>query len=303
MRWSSLIAIAALPLIAKGQSLRFVDQSPMAFGAQPHYTRMVVWKGDTLSFVPEHGAAPNIRWMNRRGEEETPVAFALPGSADIWLEDAARGSDGITAVVGSASYAGGQEGGFLSVISAGRQSTIQLQPYRPYRVVFASNGSIWTLGSDDTNDKGALIRQFDRNGKLISSHLPGSTVSKLPDFSVGDIPASLFATAQGRVGWYAPQARRYFELSSDGALTQYEGVPNHQAGALALTDAGATIVSSGSIDGHWELWSLDREKRVWSKLDLSEYGPSGYSPLLYGASGNTIAVTVKVGDISFFEVQ
>ncbi len=303
MRWISLIALAALPLVAKGQSLRFVDQSPMAFGAQPHVTRMVVWKGDTLSFVPEHGASPTIRLLNRRGEEEAPVAFGLPGSTDIWLEDAARGSDGTTAVVGSASYAGGQEGGFLSVISNGRQSTIPLQPYRPYRVGFASDGTIWTLGSDDTNEKGALIRQFDRSGKLVSSHIQMNAVSKLPDFSVGDFPASLFATAQGRVGWYAPQARVYFELSSDGTLTQYEGVSNQQAGALALTDAGATIVSSGSADGHWVLWSLNREKKVWSKLDLSAYGPSGFSPLLYGASGNTIAVTVKVGDIAFFEVQ
>jgi hypothetical protein len=302
MRWSSLIAIITLPLLTKGQSLRLLDQSPMAFGAQPHLTRMIVWKGDTLSFLPEHGASSTIRMMNRRGQEETPVAFALAGSTDIWLEDAARSVDGTTAVVGSASYASGQQGGFLSIISAGPQSTIQLQPYRPYRVSFAPDGTIWTLGVDD-NEKGGLIRQFDRSGKLISSHMPMSTVSKLPDFSAGDFPASLFATAQGRVGWYAPQTRRYFELSSDGTLAQYEGVPNHQAGALALTDSGATIVSSGSADAHWELWSLNREKKVWTKIDLSQYGPSGSSPLLYGASGNQIAVTVKVGDIAFFDVQ
>jgi hypothetical protein len=307
MRWIPLIAFVSLPLLTEGQTVRLLDEAPMSFGVQPHLNRFITWKGDSLSFVPEHGKSPTIRLMNRQGREEPPIAFALPGATDFWLEDAARSLDGGTVVVGSASFSGSEQRGFLTLIPAsGRWSTVQLQPYHPYRVSFASDGTIWTLGANDNNDKGALVRQFDSGGKLISSHVPMNAVSKLPGFDFVDVyMESLFATAQGRVGWYAPRTGRYFELSSDGALTQYDGVPNDlkQANALALTDSGTTIVSCGGTDGYYQLWSLDRAKKEWIRLDLSAYGPSGFSPLLYGASGDTIAVTVKVGDIAFFEVR
>lgn len=309
------LAVTCISLLC-AQSIEFRDQVPLGFDVGG--VAVPSWNGGDLTLTTSNGSStPILHFINRQGGEDPSLAFTIPGSSAVRVNGSAQSPDGRIAVAGMAYDASQKGGGFITLISADRNSmtTTQVSPFCPYSVRFSPDGSVWALGVEMINanpnakaiNQGhSLIRQFDRDGKLTASFVPKNGFPDVdPNALLLDVMSSRFATSKGRVGWYAPKAGHYFEISSDGTVTQYPGVPEgFRVHGLVLTDSGATIVSAVSSASRKDaLYSLDKATKQWMPLTLPGGVENSY-PVIFGGSGNLIATEGKDwGHLSFFEVH
>jgi hypothetical protein len=298
------------------QSVEFRNQVPMGFNvggvAVPH------WNGGALTLTTNNSTrTPILHFINVQGGEDPSLALTIPDASSVRVNALAQGSDGRIVAAGLADDSSGKLGGFIALISKDRSSmtTAQVAPFCPYAAQFAPDGTVWSLGIEMINanpnaraiNQGhPLIRQFDREGKLIASFVPKNGFPDIdPNALQLDVLSGRFATASGRVGWYATKSGRYFEISSAGILTQYPGIPEgFRVHGLALTDSGATIVSAVLTNSRKDaLYSLDKQAKKWVPLSLPGGAENSY-PVVFGGSGNLIATEGKDWDhLSFFEVH
>jgi hypothetical protein len=305
-----LILAAAAAANVPAQTVDFLSQAPLGFNLA--HQRIPVWNGGSIAVRPRDSSEnPVLSFINRSGGEGPPIALVIPGASAVKVASVAQGPDGKSVVAGMAYDSSGKGGGFIAVVSADRSSmtTFQVFPYCPYSVRFAPDGTVWALGLEMINanpnakaiDQGhSLIRQYDQSGKQLAGYIPRNSLPGIaPMALVDDIMAGGFATAQGRIGWYAAEASQYFEISS-GALTAYPGVAGtggSPATGMALTDSGATLISADQI------YSLDRTSKKWVPLALPG-GSAGSSPVIFGGSGNVVATNDKgTENILFFQVR
>jgi hypothetical protein len=113
--------------------------------------------------------------------------------------------------------------------------------------------------------------------------------------------SGLFMVAKDRVGWYAPRSGRYFELSADGTVTPYPGIPNLNdavvVSGMALTDSGATLVSADRV------YSLDKAAKAWLPAPLPGTAVRA-DAVIFGGVGNAVATDDRdLKNVLFFEVK
>lgn len=309
VRLRYLIAGLILAAPVYSQALVPAGEASIAFDFQG---RVPFFSGGAFSTITNNlTATPIINIFDRDGYPRSPVVFTIPGASLVSLRGVAVGLDGTVGLCGhyyetwdqrywsKVSY--GRGGGFVAWISPDHQSTriVWVFPFFPERLTIAPDGTTWVQGHESMDPRVKhtedVVRHFDKSGKLVGSLLPRSSI---PTFRLG-LSTGMLVSTRDRLGWYAQGDNQYFEITFDGQIRRYLGVPrppgeeelSAHVGGLALTDNGAAFAST--LNG--ELFRLNREQGVWEPVELPRDGAPDTYPKAFvlGAVGNTVVFPNK----------
>jgi len=147
--------------------------------------------------------------------------FSVPGANSISVYSFSHGADGTIALAGAAFDAEGRGAPLVAWIKPfGQSSTVvRTDPYNPKKVTIASDGTVWTVGSQEYPGKSQLdpnagvFRHWDQSGKLIGSYVPQAIFANARQ-SVNTIDR--LVPAKNGVAWFSAHSGQYFEISSTG---------------------------------------------------------------------------------------
>jgi len=254
--------------------------------------------GGFLYTSPGGGIAPSFFTLGRDGKLLSSTKLTIPGASRVICHAADRAGDNSIVFAGLAWSSEGQRTPFLAWLSPeGRTETvISTEPYIPFALSVAPDGTAWTLGYETLNhdalDPGInpnakILRHFDRSGKLIGSAWPQSgfeTGAGLYSISKG----YLFVT-KDRIGWYSFSTHgegRYVEADTRNMNQDvFPGLPrspsNRMVDAFALTEAGDVLLSmEDRTPAGITTYFLDRATSKWRPLPTPSLG--SYGPILLG---------------------
>jgi hypothetical protein len=272
------------------------------------------WSGNALLNLEGNGTAlPVLRLIDAQGSQlPSAVQVTVPEGVEVFVRGASRGPDGTVVVCGMAIDRDGRRGRYLATFDTGgsMKMLVRTDPYKPYRVAAAPDGSIWTAGVEAADQAPAgskdpaadvlkpyltsgLIRHFDASGKLLASFVPQNTVRHLFDLTH---PRNYLVTGGGRVAWYSAEDGRYVEIDSDGRVADFATQlpdPGAEVTGIAVAnngDAFAAVNYSNAGSRQHEICRLDRSSHTWVPVRRE----ASYV-LLYGAEGDVL-VTATLGE-------
>ncbi len=273
-----------------------------------------VWSGGALIVVDDpRSAAPVVRAFDRSGRPVTQLRFTIPGADLIAIRSGqfSRGLDGSLAVAGSAYTSDSRAASFLAWISSdGRQQiVVRVDPFAPYVVAVASDGTIWAAGRElvdgqELHPGHHIVRRYDKTGKMLGSWIPRSSLNVNPGFT-HPVVYSHLVSSKDRVGWYSEASQTYVEFALDGTVlgrfdTAKPGEGTTQPGVALCDDGGLfrSVAFHHDSTGakRWGIFSLDRQRGVWTFLP-----GSGKWGMLYGCEGGSLASTTSGRTITWLE--
>jgi hypothetical protein len=160
------------------------------------------------------------------------------------------------------------------------ERVIRTAPYWPYMLSIALDGTFWTLGFEMVNDKisapeldpnAAVLRHFDRAGKLLGSTGPQSHFVK-DSASEHRLTLGFIAATRNRIGWYGqgPETGgQYVEIDLNSmTMHRYPGLPDLPEGDKVvdfnLTESGNVLLSLYSLaSNRWTVLTFDRAALKW----------------------------------------
>ena len=300
----AMLACHVGPLLAQ-TPIRSVLLSPSPpNGGEP----IGAWSGGALLMIEGHmSGAPLLRIYDSSGSEAQEIVLQSEGGGgvNIGSHQFARSVEGYVVYAGTSDEAGG----FLTIVSPGGegQRVVRTEPYVPFAVTIAHDGTIWTAGllkDDSGRDVGdaasyLMIQRFDIQGTPLRGAVPRSTFPGL-ETPVG---GSFFVSSKDRVGWGSPLAHRYMEFSLDGTLLASYPFPFSLAdvSGVALCDDDRLWMSvksqpdpKSALAGQQNtLATFDRATGAWHK------GPTQPYFYLYGCSGNTLITTTTWSNLNW----
>jgi hypothetical protein len=265
------------------------------------------------------GQPPVFYSLDRSGTWTDTAHFQNSEPTQFGVFSSDRESDGTIVFSGETWTAPRVASPFLAWTSADGQTQrmIRTEPYFPYEVAVAPDGSIWTLGFEmvnldpkdpAVNKEAHALRHFDRGGNLIGSAFPQSQFDR---YQRTRLDQGLLAVGRDRLGWYGPREGEatYTEISLDTmTMKQYSGSAGdaskfYFAEGLALTDSG---IASISIDYHSPdartNYVLDRTSSKWLPVSVPLMGGFKFTPALIGSDGDSLVF--KYGrESGFFTVM
>jgi hypothetical protein len=277
---------------------------------------VAVWSGGALVFVQDRfSSAPIFRIVDRDGSELSRFDFRMLGAGRINIYDnsVARGLDGALTIVGTADFDDSQGGMFVAWVSPDgrRQTVMRTYPFLPAAVTVASDGTIWVVGHE-TDAHGnldyskALVRRYDKSGKLLGSFVPWSSLATEPNSATGPLTLpfveSVLLPLGDRVSWYLPNARTYIEFGLNGSIIQqYKAAPTEDNEPVYFSACeDSSVFASSQIhevgQRRWTIFRLDRQTGNW-KL-VRKDGNWGMS---LGCDGTRLATTSDFLTISWLE--
>src|SRR5277367_6253667 len=145
--------------------------------------RLPGWGGGAYVEVLNDGTPkPDLQAFDISGKQILAAKIDIPNAQFVRVRGVSRGSDGSTAVCGFFVYDDGHKRAFFTLVDAEGKThrVIETDPYIPYRIALSPDGTIWTVGNltarqlvrqgtSDPDPKGAAIRHFDKDGKLLAS--------------------------------------------------------------------------------------------------------------------------------------
>jgi hypothetical protein len=177
------------------------------------------WRTDT----PASNPSPNLVIADRQGRTVARHRLWVAEASAVKIRDAAAGDSRQLAVVGIATSPTGHYAGYLAIVDPQTKAAkvIQTAPFEGQQVAWGPNESIWILGYQLTAERKlltaaphALLRQYDREGKLIAEHLPW------PAINCGKHPLLVdwaqITTSPTKIGILLPACQTWIELSPDG---------------------------------------------------------------------------------------
>jgi hypothetical protein len=263
--------------------------------------------------------SPTIEALDLQGNMLGSASVLIPDAHVTGVNAFSRGADGTIVAGGWCESADGKIASFIDVIASGggAPQIIRTNPYGVEKLVVATDGTIWTVGNvlhrasdpPDSDPKGGTVRHFDRSGKLLESFFPYTALDDRLRVMMGTLDAS-----RDRVGWIStgdPQPGKgrmgaYVEFTSAGVQEYPLPAIAPTAGAvlygLALTDNGGIFVKVLTGGQRTEFMSLDRSTGSWTAV--SPFIDPGNDAMLFGASGNTVAVwTPSTMNVYFYQTK
>lgn len=338
------ICLASSLILAAARLGNAADIAPKLIGEIPitmetANNRVPKWSNGSLVMIRDSMTTrPAIYLELRDGSMLQPVLFSIPGATELGIMDYDRGADGTIGLAGAFVDNAGGVWAFVAWISpdGSPPTVLRTSPYRPVLVAVAPDGTLWTQGTETKSRSeikvvpGKLVeaseimkpaahvlRHYERSGRLISSHIPQSTLelSGTKEFF------TLRASALG-VSWYSAAAERLVEISPQGELISDTKVSlparSRRVTGYAVADDGRTYLSSESSDPsslRVSVSVLNRLQHSWEPImawePIMERVPSGkpgigtngslFGPL-YGVSGSSL-VLAGSQKLMFYEVQ
>ncbi len=265
------------------------------------------------------GQPPVFYSLDRSGIWTDTAHFQNSEPTQFGVFSSDRESDGTIVFSGETWTAPRVASPFLAWTSADGQTQrmIRTEPYFPYEVAVAPDGTIWTLGFEmvnlnlkdpAVNKEAHVLRHFDRGGNLIGSAFPQSQFNHYQQFRLDQ---GLLVANRDRLGWYGPREGEatYTEISLDTmTMKQYSGSAGdaskfYLAEGLALTDSGTASIC---IDYHSPSartnYVLDRTSSKWLPVSVPLMGGFKFTPALIGSDGDSLVF--KYGrESEFFSVM
>jgi len=279
------------------------------FGPGSHTPK---WSSGALIAVERwESDAPIVRTFDRQGVELVPLTFQIPEATIIGALGFARGFDGTIALCGSALDQAGRKAPYIALVAPSGQSVqvIRTDPYTPYVVTVAPEGTIWTVGEelpggkeDPATFSTGVLRHFDRAGKEIGSYVPRSSMASAALLMEGH-----FAAGRDRICWYPGGSNQvgpsgYVEIS-DGRITQFPPTPlmDHEVTTgIACTDDAGTFLSTRNLQsGTWGILSLDKTHAAWVRVKIPPELASSPFSTLKGADGDKLVFSNGRGRLTF----
>lgn len=266
------------------------------------------WRGPALVGIEENSLAePLLYKMEKEGRYER-IRFRIPGAGYIHLDEIAGGADGTIAVSGSANTTDGKAATFVSRIAPdGQHQTVtRVWPYCPRKVAVDQDGNIWTVGwvlnEAGYISEGNVLKRFDKSGRVLSS----VSVQARSRFRRDAVEYSNLGASADRVGWFT-NANEYIEFSQDGReIFRIDGPPitgehNIVSLSLALSDSNQVVVGAYGRK-QWDVWLLDREKRTWDPIELSDRKQPKWGRLL-GFDGPHLVTREEGGVVRRYRID
>ena len=262
------------------------------------------WEHGLLAgYYNNHSNGPVLYTIGADGYRNETL-FTLPDGAIINVFDVALSSKGEMAMVGDALTADTRAATFLVRIQADRngQTITRTWPYCPHVVVFAPDGTLWTIGllknEDATVDIAShVLRRFDASGKLLSS------MNIMARRGSAD-ETSFLRSSPDRVGWLTVYGE-YFEFSLDGKqIGRYEapeGATGINLTGFALSDEDVAVVGR-AMNGNADFLVLDRSTKTWTPAALPKEFITNWAGVI-GFDGPTLVTTRSSGNIRRFTTR
>jgi hypothetical protein len=276
--------------------------------AEPR-TLMPELTGDML-IVRHIGGPSDIRYSlyARDGTLASRFKIEIPGAQETISHTIAPLADGTGYVAVAVAVNGVERAAALCLLdSRGRlNKVVRTDPFWPYFVAVASDGTIWAFGTtgpeDIPNSDAPTLYHFSKAGELLSRMLPRRLFGEKPPFELSDelgVPA--LRAAGDHVVLYSPHTCQLIELSLDGTVVSSKVIklPNQQRAGVAqsrsMSVAGLVLTRRGVIyarlaggDGTG-LYELDGANQRWVALPEELMAKvRGYS--LIGSTGDDVAL-------------
>ena len=261
--------------------------------------------------MPTQSSSPVLHVFDKDGRESQAIGISIPNTKSVGVYSAARRGDGTLALVGFAIDDDGTVGlahvaHYLAIVDAAKNMKIvRSDPYAPRAIVMAVDGSLWTSGYEpgveNRKSTHGMLRHFDHIGRQTAAFIPQSSIDQVG----GAYTDNLALTLSGRVGWYPSAGHTYLELSPDGTITRYRGVPSgphDYVSHLVLTDAGHVVLTKHTYSFgtasqpalSTELYSFDRLRSAWNLIQLPSTSKTcSATSVLLGSEGSIIALLGK----------
>ncbi len=215
------------------------------------------------------------------GRQVNTLDFRPPDAERVELHDFSVGPAGEVALCGWAYSSQSKRVAFVAIQrSDGAPMTlVQTNPYSPWLLAVASDGSVWTVGPEEivgedghqsgTRGAGNIIRHFWVDGTVLASTMPKhkKRLLRLVD--------GYLVVSNDRLGWYSPTHGDgvYVEISTSSfQATAYPGVPLAGSGdsvsGFTLTQGGEAyaFVESGAPPKTRTIYRFDRSTKAWDPL-------------------------------------
>jgi hypothetical protein len=244
----------------------------------------------------EDGVSPaKLMVFDRSGKMSTQAELTF--APYIRVRDIAVSPSGRVAVAGSARDATSTVH-FIAWLSASGsvEFIVRSDPFGAELLTFATDGSLWVFGGQNTRQSHPMLHQYGVDGKLIKSTLPSSTVWQ----GKGLHPAlGAFMTAtDGRIGIAMKYAGLWVEVSTlDGGVTgQWPLPPNSDRQLSAgMTTSGRVYLELENTDVTGvSVFTLDKQSGHWRPVDISPVVPTRserWMVHILGGDGENVVMT------------
>jgi hypothetical protein len=268
-----------LPLLAASRGL-LAAESRQAILESEFYAYREWWPlpkfafGHLIGIQDREKSMPLFVLIDGKGRKEE-FTLVIPDDAVRGVTDFALSSAGEIGAVGSLVEKGRLDA-FVARVSPDRQSQLvtRVWPYVPQAVVFAPDGTLWTMGSERSKSGGVRVthqmRRFGRDGQLLSR-------ANILYRRMGSGQISLVAS-KDRVGWLNAGVE-YVEFSLDGrdiGRSDFEEAP---ADGVALSPGNQVLVRRKE-NGEDRVDYLDRNSRHWLPLEIQDAEESHFGWLI-----------------------
>ena len=277
--------------------------------------------GSLVALENSFGSPIGISVFDRNGRKVSAMWFTVPGATYFSVRNFTRSRDGYLALCGSINYSDGRSSNFVALIPPDGSETkvVRTSSYTVVRVAFASDGTLWTQGTErkpraegeaprktmaeTLKPDAAVFRQFDKTGKSLRSVHPQSEM----DVPIALISrGSVFTAVGNRIVFYASEARQYIEILADGKVTHVKNLslPNdEQESGFAVTEKNELYISSANASS-WSVSRLNLAKQIWEPLVQGVRGDRSARELsILGAQGATLAAMgAGAAQVQFFRI-
>ena len=263
------------------------------------------WSHGALLYVDARShSAPSFYTLDREGRLISSTTLNIPDATLISTGDFDRAPDGTIIFTGESYSSDGRGTPFIAWISPTGQTerVIRTDPYHPYTVAVALDGTVWTMGCEminhdvrapGLNPDASVLRHFDQQGRLIGSGGPQSQFKTQTQIS--RLVHGYLAATRDRVGWYSliDGPGRYVEISTSTMQTTiYPGfapVSGGRVTSLALTDAGQAYIESWDPVSHTRItYRLNRGTSQWVPVQAPPFAEARFGPSLMGNDGEQL---------------
>jgi len=242
------------------------------------------------------GSGPILWTTDRQGHRET-IAFEIPGVERTSVRDVAAGPDGSLAAVGLAISGNSRMGTFIAWISPDRssQTITRVWPFSPNVVVFAPDGTVWTVGSVGNDSYRRIydnvLRHYTSSGQLLASTILQGVRTQANGFPEVSHASALLAS-NDRIGWLTHSCQ-YIEFSLDGVELGRYSCPAGYAkegdlAGVALSASDDLLVGSQWLAPLAPL-QLNRAAGTWTSVPVTQ--DFGKTRSILGFDGITLVTS------------
>ncbi len=267
------------------------------------------WRdGKMILLEASHGQRIGISVF--AGKSTSLVTFAVPGARHVSVRGFSRGVDGTIALCGSLIDEDGRSGSYVGWVSPVGTDVhvVRTSPFVPTRVALASDGTIWTQGSEirprangeplrhtlaeAMKSDAAVFRQFNRSGKLLRAVVAQSEITNPNGLNTG---SSIFEAVGSRVVWYSGLSRQHIVIEADGTVTKNNELqlPNNESLSGGAFDTDGTLYVSSVSGSTWSIARLDLTEKSWKSVmtgSISDRTAAIRRPTILGAEGDRLIV-------------